>query len=326
MLGRNACRASALVGLILVSISLPTQARERYQDTLNPEHVKTGAVVSERDCMALAEAVWVVVEGRGDCIRYYASGLRKGANRTVFTWFHGDRLARRHAKGDFFKTTGQEVIAYNDNQPDVLRAKMAKWVGEFGKPALFVARPGVYGSSGDHTQRRQPREIVLVRRALDAIKARYRIESFIIAGQSGGGHVTASLLAQRRDIECAVLTSAPGAVRVRIEIKKWPADGTGATSFYDPIEHVGEINGHPSLRIFVVGDARDKAVPFRSQQVYFEALKAKGLEAHLVAAQSEDEKQFHGLSSLGMRIAGWCASGTATDEILKRVRADPHGR
>jgi hypothetical protein len=322
MISRRAGQLFGLAAMILVAMSLPIPGKEPFQDTLNPEYVKTGATVSETNCSALPEAEWVVVDGRGDCIRYYSSGLKKGAHRTVFVWFHGDRVARHVEKGDFFKTIGQEVIGYRDNRPEVLRARMAAWVSEFGKPAMFVGRPGVYGSSGDHTQKRQPREIALLHKALDAIKSRYRAGSFIVAGQSGGGHVTASLLAQRSDIECAVLTSASAAVRARIEIKKWPADATGATTFYDPIDHVDEIRGHPQLRIFVVGDPRDKAVPFRTQQMYYEALMAKKLDAHLVTTRSTDTRNFHSLDPLGMRMAGWCASGVTTDEILNRVQAE----
>jgi len=32
-------------------------------------------------------------------------------------------------------------------------------------------------------------------------------------------------------------------------MKKWPGGATGATTFYDPIEHVDEIKGHARLRI-----------------------------------------------------------------------------
>jgi hypothetical protein len=162
MIGGRAGQLFGLAAMILVAMSLPILGKEPFQNTLNPEYVKTGATVSERDCSALPEAEWVVVDGRGDCIRYYSSGLKKGANRTVFVWFHGDRVARHVEKGDFFKTIGQEVIGYRDNRPEVLHAKMAAWVSEFGKPAMFVGRPGVYGSSGDHTQKRQPREIALL--------------------------------------------------------------------------------------------------------------------------------------------------------------------
>ena len=314
-------RLLSLSSLIWVAMSWPILAKDPLQDTLDPKYVKTGAMVSERDCSTIEETVWVVVDGHGDCIRYYGSGLKKGENPTVFLWFHGDRVQRQHAKGDFFKTTAQQVIAYADNRPQVLRAMMAAWVSEFAKPAIFIGRPGVYGSSGNHTHKRQPREVALMDKALDALKSRYSIDSFIVAGQSGGGHVTASLLAQRTDIACAVLTSAPAAVRARNEIKKWPGDATGMTTFYDPIEHVHEIKGHARLRIFVVGDPRDKAVPFRTQQLYFEALKASKLDAYLVPAKGSGQ-QFHGLGPLGMRMAGWCASGAASKEILDKVAGE----
>jgi dienelactone hydrolase len=45
--------------------------------------------------------------------------------------------------------------------------------------------------------------------ALDVLKQQWSIKEFVIAGQSGGGHVTASLLTMRNDIVCAVPTSAP---------------------------------------------------------------------------------------------------------------------
>src|SRR5258708_3541655 len=53
----------------------------------------------------------------------------------------------------------------------------------------------------------------------------------------------------------------------RNEMKKWPGDATGMRTFYDPIEHVDEIRGHPRLRIVVMGDPRDEAVPFFTQQL-----------------------------------------------------------
>jgi hypothetical protein len=321
MANHNARNLLGIIGLIWVASSWPTVAKEPLQDTLDPKYVKTGATVSERDCSTLKETVWVVVEGRGDCIRYYGSGLKAFSNKTVFVWFHGDRVQRQHAKGDFFKTTGQQVIGYTDNRPQILNVMMAAWVAEFGRPAMFIGRPGVYGSSGDHTKKRQPREIALMDKALDALKSRYRIESFIAGGQSGGGHVTASLLAQRTDIECAVLTSAPAAVRARNEIMRWPGDATGMTTFYDPIEHVDEIRGHAGLRIFVVGDPRDKAVPFSTQERYFEALKARRLNAYLVTANGSGQR-FHGLGPLGMRMAGWCALGQGSDEIVRRAKTE----
>jgi pimeloyl-ACP methyl ester carboxylesterase len=305
--------------LALVAMLRPVAASGPVQDTLDPKYVTTGATMTEQECSALPEAVWIVVDGRGDCIRYYSGGLKSGSNSTVLVWFHGDVLRRRHAQGDFFTTTAQEVIGYGNNRPQALRTAMTAWAREFGRPAIFVGRPGAYGSSGDHTQRRQPREIALLDKAIEALKVRHRIGEFIMAGQSGGGGVTAALLAHRSDIVCAVMTSGALAVRERIRMKRWPADATGANTFYDPIEHVDKITGHPRLRIFVVGDPRDKQVPFATQQKYHEALKARDLPTFLIRAKSPETKQFHSLAPLGMRVAGWCAQGVATAEIERRV-------
>jgi pimeloyl-ACP methyl ester carboxylesterase len=307
--------------MLLASMPLSVTANDGHQDTLDPKYLISGATMSERECSALAETLWLVVDGRGDCVRYYSSGLKSGENKTIFVWFHGD-LMQRHFKGNFFNTTSHEILGYRDNRPEILRSSMARWVSQFGKPAIFVARPGTYGSSGDHKLKRQPREVDLMNKALDGLKEKYRISSLIVAGQSGGGHITAAMLAKRGDIECAVLTSAAAAVRARNKIKKWPGDATGLTTFYDPIDHVAEIQGSATLRIFVVGDPRDTAVPFLSQQKYFDAVRARGLDAHLVRAKSSDTKRFHSLAPLGMRMAGWCASGIASNEIVRRAQAD----
>src|SRR5262245_33571731 len=103
-------RLLRISSLVWIAMSSPILAGDPLQNTLDPKYVKTGATVSEQECAAIGEAVWVMIDGRGDCIRYYGSGLKKGENPTVFVWFHGDRVQRQHAKGDFFKTTEQQVI------------------------------------------------------------------------------------------------------------------------------------------------------------------------------------------------------------------------
>jgi poly(3-hydroxybutyrate) depolymerase len=57
-----------------------------------------------------------------------------------------------------------------------------------------MSRPGTYGSSGDHSQRRRPAEAKIISAAIDALKKKYQIQELVITGQSGGGHVTASLI------------------------------------------------------------------------------------------------------------------------------------
>lgn len=318
--GRGGRCMTAAAALLLIAAPGAAQGKEPDRSILDPELVKTGAVMSKAQCDALPESFWVTVESKGDCIRTYSAGLKPDGNARSFIWFHGDRLTRRHARGEFFKTIEQVVIGYGDNNPASLQRRMARWSGEFHLPAIYLARPGTYGSSGDHSQRRQPREVALINAAVDALKQRHRIGDFILAGQSGGDGVTAALLSHRTDITCAVMTSGALAVRARVEHMKWPADASGLITFYDPIDHVDAIKARPDLRAFVVGDPRDKVVPFATQQKYFEALRARGIEVHLVVAQSPETKRFHALAPLGMRMAGWCASDVSSQEIMRRAQ------
>ena len=82
-------------------------------------------------------------------------------------------------------------------------------------PYVFFASPGMYGSSGDHMQRRRPAESRLISAGLDALKQRLGINEFVLVGQCGGGHVTASLITLRADVVCAVVASANASPRIR---------------------------------------------------------------------------------------------------------------
>jgi hypothetical protein len=133
--------------------------------------------------------------------------------------------------------------------------------------------------------------------------------------------VVGALLARRQDVECAVLTSAVVAVRARADARRWPADVTGARTFFDPIEHVQEIKAEPALRIFVVGDPRDTNVPFATQALYQEALNSRGLDAYLLKATGRGQEH-HDIDRWARRIAIWCAQGLATDDIVPQVMPD----
>ena len=76
-----------------------------------------------------------------------------------------------------------------------------------GTTAIYLARIGVGGSSGHHSQRRTMVELHAYSRALDALKERYKFEGFDLIGQSGGSTLIATMLAFRTDIRCAVLGS-----------------------------------------------------------------------------------------------------------------------
>src|SRR5690606_15312737 len=135
--------------------------------TFDPEEALHGAYSSEETCAAVPNSLWVELEGRGDCIRYYAHGFANGSNPRVLVYFSGDvmlrtRLGVRHI-----------VPSYSMRSPAAIEDEMREWSKHSGLPAIFLARPGIYGSSGDHNARREVREIELMNRSLDLLKARY---------------------------------------------------------------------------------------------------------------------------------------------------------
>lgn len=289
-------------------------------DTFTHAGLKSGSVMTREACNWPDSSIWV--EGMGECIRYFHAGL--AADRSdagleprdglVHVSFHGDRLINYWGR---YRVRTVEVAWYRDNEPGILKSRAEREFRTYGLPYIRFSRPGVYGSSGDHKKRRRPREIEIIDAALDRLKERHGIKSFVFSGQSGGGHVIGSLLSMRSDIRCAVIASGSLAVRMRLQLAGWNADSTGYNDFFDPIDHVAEIPDDPHRRIFIIGDPRDETIPFSVQYAYYKALRKAGHNAWLIRANGRG-KQHHGLSHAGFKVARWCAQGLPTEDILAR--------
>lgn len=273
-------------------------------ETFPRDELVEGSTATAELCAALPLAVWVVVEGQGDCIRYYAAGLAAGGNREALVYFQGDRLAKRTMLG-----------AYDQDSPDILQAEVNARAREARRPYLFLARPGTYGSSGKHTERRRPREGLLVDAALQAIKTRHTIGTFHLAGQSGGGGLVATMVNMRQDIGCAIVASGAVSVFLRARlIGLGDKDATGFTDSYDPVDHVGEIVRQPGLRLLVLSDRRDQTVPYESQEHYVTQLRKAGLPvAHL--SLTAVGSMHHDLSVHAKAAMIWCAEGKLDGDI-----------
>jgi hypothetical protein len=296
----------------LLSQSFPSLAAEsKCSNTLNGACVLRGATMTQQQCAQVPEGLWVVRDGKGDCIRYYSYGL-KDENPIVLVFFHGDLMSGNGRSAS--------LAGYTDNSPEVLRSQTRQIAQRFGVPAIFVARPGVYGSSGSHAERRRQREVDLMNLSLGELRKRHKIGNFALAGQSGGGHIVGAMLANRSDIKCAAMSSGVVAVRARANAHGWTADATGYRDFYDPIDHVDKIHKSPDQKIFVVGDEKDSNVPFSTQKMYYEKLMKRGLNAHLVRAKGSGP-QHHGLTRCGIAIAGLCAQNGVAADAINIVRA-----
>jgi hypothetical protein len=217
------------------------------------EAVVRGVQASKAQCDALPGAVWAQPAGaQGECLRYWHAGLADAAaNPRVLVFFSGDLLVGNKVTSGYEGLTAWGMQKSADTVP-----------ARFGVPYVFLARPGTYGSSGEHTQRRRPLEARLVSAALDEIKKRHAIGELAVAGLSGGGHVVASLLGYRSDIVCAVAASALSAPKLRARLRGWSADSTGYNDSYEPLEHLDAVKANPALRVFVLGDPADSDVPW----------------------------------------------------------------
>ncbi|HEV7339970.1 MAG TPA: alpha/beta hydrolase [Bosea sp. (in: a-proteobacteria)] len=270
-----------------------------------------GSFSSSAHCAGVPGGFWVEFGGKGDCLRSYAQGLSAADNPTVLVYFSGDVLLKTK-EGVRFVGSG-----YERRSPKLIERDMARWSERAGVPAIFIARPGMFGSSGDHNQRREPREGMLMERALDAIKRRHRVSTFILVGQSGGGHIAASLLNRRRDVSAVVLSSALLSVREVNDYwnKRRTVQSDGAV-LYDPIDHLAGIRSDPRPMILVLSDPQDRIVPYPSQLTYVRRLRAAGFEPQQILLSATD-KNHHALARHGRRAAELVARG----EPIGAIRA-----
>ncbi len=271
--------------------------------------LRRGVRATRAQCDALANAVWVSTRDHGEaCVRYWAAGFSSGPNERAIVFLHGDNwIGPGKTRTQYLSLTGE-----------ALARQARQWSGKLDAPYVFIGRPGTHGSSGDHMQRRRAGESALISAALDAIKARLRIRDLVVAGQSGGGHVTSSLLTLRSDIVCAVPTSAPSSPRIRWQLKGLKADTTGHADSYEPSEHLTGLKRHPALRVFVLGDPADRNVLWPSQTIMATRLAQAGVPVETLEGKGSGEDR-HGLPDSARRVAGWCYQDLPTAEILRRA-------
>lgn len=256
---------------------------------------------NKQTCPPGDDAVWVHYTGGAACIRYFSAGTLRDAP-LVLVVFKGDRVS-------LIKRPPQEIPA---NTPDAQRRQAQTMLRQSGLPTVIVARPGTYGSSGNHYRRRQAEEFLALNAAVDAIKARYGIQRFILSGHSGGATAASALLTYgRRDIDCAVLTSGAWgllerAERMRKERGEASArdlDGTGLANPWDPLDHIADIAADPNRLILVIGNPQDRSTPFDLQTRFAQALREHGhqvkqLERPAVAPEYHDLQGNPGINAI----------------------------
>lgn len=223
------------------------------------------------NCPLRSQALWVTYKGGADCIRYFSAGNLQDAPLVVVI-FRGDRET-------WIRRDPRTIPA---NTATAQRRQAARMHARTGLPVVIIARPGTYGSSGNHYRRRQPAEYLALNAAVDGLRERYHIKNFILSGHSGGATAASALLTfGRRDIRCAILTSgawdllnrAEAQRKLRGEKSDAGKDLTGLRHPYDPLYHIDGIIHDPQRLIMVIGNLQDKTTPFNLQVKFAQALR-----------------------------------------------------
>jgi len=299
--GRSAVLSYAL---LVLSACVSDPLIDPAATSFNADQDVHGTSSTPANCRAGQNSIWAMADGAGECIRYYPAGLSSGSNKAM-VYFTGD--------------IGQFDIwsAYNSLTPATMQADSRKWHDKFALPYVLMARPGTFGSSGNHfEQRRVGKEGRLLNAALDILKNKYGIKEFALAGQSGGGHVVAQLLTLRDDVACGVMASAP--LNYQDEIKK---DFAGFSDLrfrlrksWDPIDHMADIRPTKKRRIFILGDPKDKIVDFDGQKKYRDLAVKRGINVRLIATHATGDLH-HGLADQAKNAAANCLKGLSGKEI-----------
>lgn len=279
------------------------------EEPTTDDAVVRGVEATRAQCDALGPAaVWAQPPGdAGECLRYWHAGLQPGTNPRVLVFFAGDLLVG----ATVYKGYAGQTLAAVQKSVDAASSRQ-------GVPYMFIGRPGTYGSSGEHKQRRREREAKLVSAALDEVAKRHGIEAFAVAGLSGGGHVVASLLGDRSDIVCAVAGGAVSAPKLRTRLRGWTIDSTGYGDSWEPLEHLDRARMHPALRVYVVGDPADSNVPWAAQTVLADRFQALGVPTEVLQAEGTGPER-HGVAGSAVLVGAMCLKNQTNEEIRQRA-------
>ena len=268
-----------------------------------------GIQMTPAQCAALPSTLWLVVDRRPFCIRYYLSTAGgEGSHPVVF--LQGDKLGRLNTR------TG--VFSPRPNDKDIDTDSLTRFADKLSRltktTAIYLARVGIDGSSGRHSIRHSMLELTVTNAALNALKQRHRFEGFHLIGQSGGSLLSGGMLALRNDIACAVIGSGPLAL---LKPPRHSADP--ARDYFNVADAIPAIAQRRATRILVVTDPSDKKVPERSQTGFVQRLRQAGGQAEQFMVQATDENH-HGVVVYAVTAAIGCLRGKSTQDIAQHIQ------
>jgi pimeloyl-ACP methyl ester carboxylesterase len=267
---------------------------------------------SRSKCEADPNRTFVTAPIGTECVAFFAShGYEPRRQAVVF--FGGDFSPEQDAKPGWARKNLEGNLKFLQFWADKSRVRY-----------VYVSRLGLQGSSGNHADRRFPRETIVMNAVIDALKERLGIDTIAVAGQSGGATIAASMLTLgRKDIVCAAIGS--GALELADQQYeaarrfgyKTPKAAIAA-NIYDPSIRIASIVHRADRRIFVLGDPEDAEVPYKFQKPFVERVKAAGHHALAIEVGGLGADH-HDAEPATVPAVGACLNGIDDESIVRAV-------
>jgi hypothetical protein len=276
-------------------------------EIIKKEDLLRGVTITHAQCEATSQTLWLNVHGRDFCVRYYLSTAGGEGSRPV-VFLQGDRFGKLNPKTRAWIDAVEAKDIDTDEIMQVADAfsKMAKTT------AIYLARIGVDGTSGNHTSRKTVLELDLMNAALDGIKQRHGFEGFHLAGQSGGSKIAGGLIGLRRDISCVVLGSGP-----LIQAAGIKSSDPGRSDF-DPSQKIPQLAQYGSMRLFLITDKMDKRVPVAQQTGFIDRLRRAGRKVPQLFVEATDDNH-HDVGLYTILVIAGCVLDRSDEEISRAV-------
>jgi len=308
----------ALLGMALTAAVLA--ATGAGAEIIKKEDMLRGITTTRDQCAAIPLTVWLNVDKHDFCVRYYLSTAGGEGKRPV-VFLSGDHFGTVR-NGQWVPTSKDKNagVTFDPTNPashgDVNTDDLVKTADAFSRmaktTAIYLARMGLDGTSGNHVFRKTLLELHVMNAALDAIKQRHGLEGFHLAGQSGGSTLVTGLAGMRHDIACAVSGSG------RLGIGDGTSSKDPARTLVDPLGFIPSIAQNRSVHFFMVTDSADRTVPAKQQTPFAEKMRraGRGVPQYFVTATDD---YHHGVVAYTRLVTAGCVLGKSDADIATAV-------
>lgn len=303
--------AAAVVATAGFSPSAHAEMRGFVASAYRPALVAEGR--SQELCESKPGRIFVAAASGSECVAYWVTKGFENRSQAVF-YLGGDYTPDQANNRNERIIAVQKQLKAMQRQANAYRVRYVK-----------IARLGVEGSSGNHGNRGNIHEMIIVNEAIAILKRRLGIKTIALVGQSGGSTLAAGLLTfGRTDIVCDMLGSGGFNAVDRqydflIERGIRGSKASIARKLYDPSAHVDAVAAMPGRKVFVIGDPKDQAVPFKYQSPFADALRAAGHHAVTVKVNVAIDPLHHNTIFYTWPAAGACLNGANDKAIVSTI-------